>query len=419
MVPFRVEIPQADLDDLYRRLDSTRWPGELPGAGWGRGVPLRYLKELAEYWRTGCDWRAAEARLNQFPQFTGVIGGARVHLLHVRSPGPRALPLLLTHGWPGSVAEFLHVIGPLTDPGAHGGDPAGAFHLVIPAISGYGFSGPTGQPGWGFARIAAAWAGLMRRLGYGRCAAQGGDVGALISLALAGLHPDRVAGVHVNFLPTPPPGDPAQLAGRSEPERARLGQLARFAAGLSGCMKVQSARPRTLAYGLTGSPGRPARLDRRTIPGVDRLGGGSRGRGRPRPAAHQRHALLADRHGRVLGAAVREDRRAAPDRRGAAAASPAACAAGGGGLPARHSAAHPALRRPELPKDRAVDRVRPGRSLRRPGRARLARGRPARVRPHPGGRRRTGGPACSQTLTVRFNQTNPSGHPPEQTRRSA
>jgi epoxide hydrolase len=157
MVPFRVEIPQADLDDLHRRLDSTRWPDELPGAGWSRGVPLGYLKELAAYWRTSYDWRAAEARLNQFPQFTTVIDGANVHLLHVRSPEPRALPLLLTHGWPGSVAEFLHVIGPLTDPGAHGGDPADAFHLVIPTIPGYGFSGPTGQPGWEFARIANAW----------------------------------------------------------------------------------------------------------------------------------------------------------------------------------------------------------------------------------------------------------------------
>ena len=319
MVPFRVEIPQADLDDPHRRLDGTRWPDELPGAGRSRGVPLGYLKELAAYWRTSYDWRAAEARLNQFPQFTTVIDGVRVHLLHVRSPEPRALPLLLTHGWPGSVAEFLHVIGPLTDPGAHGGDPADAFHLVIPSIPGYGFSGPAREPGWDFARIAAAWAELMRRLGYDRYAAQGGDVGALISLTLAGLHPERVAGVHVNFLPAPPPGDPAQLAGLSEAEQARLGRMARFAADLSGYMKVQSTRPQTLAYGLTDSPGRPARLDRRKIPGVDRLSGGSRGCGRPRPVAHQRHALLADRHGRILGAAVRGDRRAAPDRRGAAA----------------------------------------------------------------------------------------------------
>jgi hypothetical protein len=205
MEPFRIEIPQAHLDDLHRRLADTRWPDELPGVGWERGVPLGYLKELAEYWRTSYEWRAAEARLNQFLQFTTVIDGANVHLLHVRSPEPQALPLLLTHGWPGSVAEFLDVIGPLTDPGAHGGDPADAFHLVIPSIPGYGFSGPTGQPGWNFARIANAWAELMRRLGYDRYAAQGGDVGALISLTLAGMHPEHLAGVHVNFLITLPP----------------------------------------------------------------------------------------------------------------------------------------------------------------------------------------------------------------------
>ena len=254
MEPFRIEIPQADLDDLHRRLDSTRWPGELPGVGWSRGVPLGYLKELAEYWRTSYDWRAAEAQLNQFPQFTTVIDGANVHLLHVRSPEPQALPLLLTHGWPGSVAEFLDVIGPLTDPGAHGGDPADAFHLVIPTIPGYGFSGPTGQPGWNFARIATAWAELMRRLGYDRYAAQGGDVGALISLTLAGMHPEHLAGVHVNFLITPPPGDPSQLAGLSEPEQARLGRMSQFVAERSGYMKLQSTRPQTLAYGLTDSP---------------------------------------------------------------------------------------------------------------------------------------------------------------------
>jgi epoxide hydrolase len=254
MDPFRIEIPQADLDDLHRRLADTRWPDELPGVGWSRGVPLRYLKELAEYWRTSYDWRAAEARLNQFPQFTTVIDGANVHLLDVRSPEPQALPLLLTHGWPGSVAEFLDVIGPLTDPGAHGGDPADAFHLVIPTIPGYGFSGPTGQTGWNFPRIANAWAELMRRLGYDRYAAQGGDVGALISLALAGLHPERVAGVHVNFLITPPPDDRSQLAGLSESEQARLGRMSRFVGDLSGYMKLQSTRPQTLAYGLTDSP---------------------------------------------------------------------------------------------------------------------------------------------------------------------
>ena len=157
-------MPQAALDDLIDRLARTRWPDELPGIGWEYGVPLGYLRELAEYWRTAYDWRAQEARLNAFPQFTTTIDGQNIHFLHIRSANPDALPLLLTHGWPGSVAEFLDIIGPLTDPGAHGGDPHDAFHLVIPAIPGFGFSGPTTERGWTTIRTAHAWAELMRRL---------------------------------------------------------------------------------------------------------------------------------------------------------------------------------------------------------------------------------------------------------------
>jgi microsomal epoxide hydrolase len=253
MHPFRIDIPQAQLDDLHRRLDATRWPDELPGVGWDRGVPLGYLKELAEYWRTSFDWRAAEAQLNAHPQFTEEIDGARVHFLHVRSPEPDATPLLLTHGWPGSVAEFLDVIGPLTDPRAHGGDPADAFHLVIPSIPGYGFSSLT-ETGWDTARIARAWAELMARLGYDRYVAQGGDAGAVISLELGRIDPEHVAGVHVNMLMTFPSGDPAELAVLDERDQARLGKLARFDAELSGYMKLQQTRPQTLAYALTDSP---------------------------------------------------------------------------------------------------------------------------------------------------------------------
>jgi epoxide hydrolase len=153
--PFRIEIPQADLDDLRDRLARTRWPDDLPDAGWSRGVPLAYLRDLAEHWRTAYDWRRHEARLNEHPQFTATIDGANVHFLHVRSPEPDALPLVLTHGWPGSFVEFLDVIGPLSDPRRHGGDPADAFHLVIPSIPGYGFSGPTREAGWTTDRVAA------------------------------------------------------------------------------------------------------------------------------------------------------------------------------------------------------------------------------------------------------------------------
>lgn len=254
MRPFRIDIPQADIDDLHRRLAATRWPGELPGVGWDRGVPLEYLKELAEYWRTTFDWRLAEERLNRFPQFIAGIDGVDVHFLHVRSPEPDALPLILTHGWPGSVAEFLDVIGPLTDPANHGGDRADAFHVVIPSIPGYGFSGPTNQTGWDTARVGRAWAELMRRLGYQRYLVQGGDWGMPISLQLALADPEHVAGVHLNMLATFPPEDPAGWADLTEDERARIEFAGYFEQDGAGWRKIQSTRPQTLAYALTDSP---------------------------------------------------------------------------------------------------------------------------------------------------------------------
>lgn len=254
MRSFRIDIPQADLDDLRRRIVGTRWPDELPNVGWERGVPLAYLKELADYWATSYDWRAAEAKLNSYPQFMTEIDGANVHFLHVRSPEPDAMPLLLTHGWPGSVAEFTEVIGPLSDPRAHGGDPADAFHLVIPSIPGYGFSRPLPETGWDVPRIANAWAELMRSLGYERYAAQGGDAGSPISLALGTIHPANVAGVHVNMLMTFPSGDPAEFASLDEGDQRRLGLLGRFDQDMSGYMKIMATRPQTLAYALSDSP---------------------------------------------------------------------------------------------------------------------------------------------------------------------
>jgi pimeloyl-ACP methyl ester carboxylesterase len=256
--PFRIDIPDAALDDLRDRLARTRWPDELPGAGWAYGVPLGYLRELAEYWRAGYDWRAQEARLNQFPQFITTIDGARVHFLHVRSPEPQALPVVITHGWPGSVAEFLDVIGPLTDPGAHGGDPADAFHLVIPSIPGYGFSGPTDGTGWTTARVAKAWTELMRRLGYQRYGAQGGDWGAFVSPEVGRADPDHVVGVHVNaatfgFIPFGDVG-PEELATFTDAEKARLQRLKWFLSDGNAYFQIQATRPQTLAYGLTDSP---------------------------------------------------------------------------------------------------------------------------------------------------------------------
>jgi len=256
--PFTIAVPQADIDDLRDRLARTRWPDELPGVGWSRGVPLSYLKELAEYWRTSYDWRVHEARLNAFPQFTTEIDGQNVHFLHVRSPEPDAQPLILTHGWPGSVVEFLDVIGPLTDPGAHGGDPADAFHVVIPSIPGFAFSGPTTETGWDSARIARAWAELMRRLGYDRYGAQGGDFGAVVSPELGRIDPEHVVGVHVNaatvgFIPYGPV-EPAELATFTATEKARLERLGRYLSDGNGYFQIQATRPQTLAYGLTDSP---------------------------------------------------------------------------------------------------------------------------------------------------------------------
>lgn len=256
--PFRIDIPQADLDDLNDRLARTRFPDELPSVGWSRGVPLGYLKELAEHWRTGYDWRAWEAKLNEYPQFTTTIEGQNIHFLHARSPEPDALPLILTHGWPGSVVEFLDIIGPLTDPRAHGGDPADAFHLVIPSLPGFGLSGPTRDTGWHERRVATAFAELMRRLGYERYGAQGGDVGAGVSPDLGRVDADHVVGVHVNaatvgFMPFPPL-DAAELAELTDAEKARVERISQFMSEDFGYAQIQSTRPQTLAYGLTDSP---------------------------------------------------------------------------------------------------------------------------------------------------------------------
>ncbi|MEV6521134.1 epoxide hydrolase family protein [Longispora sp. NPDC051575] len=261
MRPFRIDIPQADIDDLHDRLDRTRWPDELPGAGWDYGVPLDHLRDLAQHWRHGYDWRAAEAALNAWPQFTTTIDGANVHFAHLRSPEPDATPLVMTHGWPGSFAEFAHVAGPLTDPRAHGGDPADAFHLVLPSIPGFGFSGPTVERGWEFRRVAAAFGELMARLGYDRYGTQGGDWGAAISRELGRTRPGNVFGVHLNLLPgagaTAEP-TAAELAALSPTERDRtLASWARMRAWLrdrQGYADIQATRPQTLAYGLTDSP---------------------------------------------------------------------------------------------------------------------------------------------------------------------
>ncbi|MER5640729.1 epoxide hydrolase family protein [Kitasatospora sp. NPDC002227] len=259
--PFRIAVPDRDLADLRLRLDLTRWPDELPGAGWAYGMPLGPLKELAHHWRHGYDWRAAEARLNEWPQFMTTIDGADIHFAHLRSPEPGATPLIVTHGWPGSIVEFERIAGPLTDPRAHGGDPADAFHLVLPSIPGFGFSGPTRERGWEYRRVAAAFAELMHRLGYERYGTQGGDWGSAIARELGRIRPDQVLGVHLNLIPgAAASSEPTaeELAELEPAERERtLASWARTKAWLAdrqGYADLQSTRPQTLAYALTDSP---------------------------------------------------------------------------------------------------------------------------------------------------------------------
>ncbi|MEU5978884.1 epoxide hydrolase family protein [Streptomyces sp. NPDC047315] len=248
---FRIDIPQSHLDDLHTRLAATRWPAELPGVGWSRGVPVGYLKELAEYWRTGYDWRAQEAALNAHPQFRTDIDGQNVHFLHVRSPEADATPLLLLHGWPGSVVDFLDVIGPLSDPRAHGGDPADAFHLVIPSLPGFGFSTPLAGPGAGAAAMAGLMVRLMAGLGYERYGVHGYDTGSWVAPEVGKQAPERVSGVHVNGMVTFPAGVDGEMDGLTEVEQRRWQAMQDFNDGYLQC---NGKRPQTVAYALTDSP---------------------------------------------------------------------------------------------------------------------------------------------------------------------
>jgi microsomal epoxide hydrolase len=263
--PFRIAVPDEDLDDLRRRIRATRYPDKMPDSGWTYGTDLDELRPLAQYWADEYDWRRHESELNSFPQFrTEVQGpsgpserdrkGERVHFLHVRSPNEDALPLVLTHGWPGSISEFTRLIGPLTDPAAHGGDAADAFHVVVPSLPGYGFSGPTTQPGWDVRRIGGAWAELMAQLGYERYGAQGGDWGSMVSRHLGDLAPDHVVGVHVNMMTAMPPGEADDLADLTEREVAAMSRMQDYLTTGNGYVAIQSTRPQTLAFGLVDSP---------------------------------------------------------------------------------------------------------------------------------------------------------------------
>ncbi len=254
ITPFRIAIPDAALSDLRERLARTRFPDEMPGSGWEYGTELGYLRELVAYWRDAYDWRAAEARLNALPQFRAEVGGLGIHFIHVRGRGPAPLPLVITHGWPGSVLEFERILGPLTDPAAHGGDPGDAFDVVCPSMPGYGFSDHPRTPGTDPEHIAALWAELMAGLGYARFGAQGGDWGAMVSTYLGARHAAHVIGVHLNMVIAFPP-DPANPAeGLSEDELVALMEAQRFLQEETGYQRIQGTKPQTLAYALNDSP---------------------------------------------------------------------------------------------------------------------------------------------------------------------
>jgi pimeloyl-ACP methyl ester carboxylesterase len=252
ITPFQYRAPASALDDLKRRLAQTRWPDRGTVADWSQGVPITKLKALVEYWRTGYDWRRCEARLNRFPQYRTEIDGLGIHFLHVRSRETNALPILITHGWPGSVIEFFKIIEPLTNPTAHGGRAEDAFHVVAPSLPGFAFSDKPAERGWNSARIARAWSELMRRLGYARYVAQGGDWGSIVTTTLAQQLPASLAGIHLNMPFVFP--DPIPTAGLSGAEQRAVEAFRRFQTDGFGYFLQQSTRPQTVGYALADSP---------------------------------------------------------------------------------------------------------------------------------------------------------------------
>ncbi len=247
--PFTIDVPDAILDDLRARLARTRWPEPIPGGDWDYGANVAYVRELCEYWRTEYDWRRHETALNGHPQFLCDVDGVDLHFWHVRGRGPRPFPLLLAHGWPGSVYEFLKLIGPLSDPGGHGGDPADAFDIVVPALPGFGFGGKPKERGWGVSRVAAAFDHLMsHELGYGRYGVQGGDWGAIIAAKMASAYPPRLAGIHVNLVVAPPPKHPA------DDDAPALERLRTWQTQETGYSAIQRTRPDTVTTAQSDSP---------------------------------------------------------------------------------------------------------------------------------------------------------------------
>ena len=370
--PFRIDTPAEVLDDLRRRLHATRWPEAEPVDDWSQGIPLAYLQDVCAYWADGYDWPARAERLNAFPQFTTEIDGVDIHFLHVRSPHDHALPLVITHGWPGSIAEFEEVIGPLTDPTAHGGSADDAFHVVCPSLPGYGFSGKPSETGWGVEHIADAWGVLMDRLGYDRFLAQGGDWGSMVTTCIGMRNPDHCMGIHLN-MPLALP-DPDTMDSLTEAEMGAIGAFDHYQKQESGYSKQQSTRPQTLGYGLVDSPaGQAAWILEKFHAWTDNDGTPDE-RGRSGPAPRQRDVVLAARHGGVERPSVLGELQLAAVRRDAG--SRRLQHLPQGDLPHLEALGREAVR-----GTAPLQRARPGRPLRRHGGTRPLRHRGARLLP--------------------------------------
>ena len=386
--PFNIDVTDDMLDDLRRRIDETRWPTKELVADRSQGVQLATLQELAHYWTNGYDLRRCAARLNALPQFKTEIDGVEIHFVHVKSRHENALPLIMTHGWPGSVIELLDTVGPLTDPTAHGGTSEDAFHLVLPSLPGYGFSSEPAELGWDAGRTARAWAELMHRLGYTRYVAQGGDVGALVTDLMGRQTVEGLVGYHLNLLTAVLAiGD--QLPKESEQERAAAEAFATFREDGFGYFLEMATRPQTIGYALLDSPVALAAwlLDHDTDSYVQDLRcvrqQGPVGQPHPRQHPRQHHAVLADRHRSVGGPVVLGGRtsvgRSARER-------PASSAGLSSGrlhdVPRRDLGYTAQLGRGRLPRPRLLQRGRQGRPLRRVGRTRPVRDRTSGSVPH-------------------------------------